>query len=118
MNKTPFCLLVTIPLKPGCADEYLALVHPVNDAMRHEPTFVNTVLHQAADDPDLIILHETWLDHDDFFTVQMERPYREAYEARLPALLRAPRDIKVLRPLRSDFVFRDGVPLSAAGHVP
>ena len=36
MNKTPFVLLATIPLKPGHAAEYLSLVNPVNDAMRHE----------------------------------------------------------------------------------
>lgn len=118
MNKTPFVLLATIPLKPGHAAEYLSLVNLVNDAMRHEATFVSTVLHQAADDPDLFILHETWLDQDDFFAVQMKRPYRKAYEARLPALLRAPRDMKVLRPLRSDFVFRDGLPQSLAGQAP
>jgi len=118
LDETPFCLLVTIPLKPGRLDEYILLVNPVNDAMRHEPTFVNTVLHQAADDPALIILHETWLDQDDFFAVQMKRPYRDAYEARLPALLRAPRDMKVLRPLRSDFVFRDGLRQSLAGQMP
>lgn len=118
MDKTPFCLLVTIPLKPGCAGEYLSLVNAVNDAMRHEATFVNTVLHQAADDPDLFILHETWLDQDDFFAVQMKRPYRAAYEARLPALLRAPREMKVLTPIRSDFAARDGVPHSLAEQAP
>lgn len=106
MNRKPFVLLATIPLKPGCEVEYLSLVGPVNDAMRHEPTFVNTVLHRAADDPALFMLHETWLDQKDFFAVQMKRPYRAAYEARLPALLRAPWTMQVFEPLRSDFVFR------------
>jgi len=34
--------------------------------VRHEPTFVNTVLHRSADDPALFMLHETWLDQEDF----------------------------------------------------
>jgi len=106
MNSKPFVLLAIIPVKLGCEVEYLSLVGPVNDAMRHELTFVNTVLHRAADDPVLFMLHETWLDREDFFTVQMKRPYRAAYEARLPALLRAPRTMQVFEPLRSDFVFR------------
>lgn len=117
MDKTPFVLLVSIRLKPGCADEYLSIVNPVNDAMRYEPTFVNTVLHQAADDPNLFILHETWLDQDDFFAVQMKRPYRAEYEARLPALLSQPREMKVLRPIRSDFAVQDGASQPSAGQV-
>ncbi len=40
MTGKPFTLLTTIPLKPECVDEYLALVGEVNDRMRHEPTFV------------------------------------------------------------------------------
>lgn len=107
--KNPFVLLATIPVKPGCEEEYLSLVGPVNDAMRHEPTFVNTVLHRAVDDPALFMLHETWLDQEDFFAVQMKRPYRADYEARLPALLRAPRTMQVFEPLRSDFVFQTGL---------
>lgn len=115
MNSKPFVLLATIPIKPGCEVEYLSLVGPVNDAMRHEATFVNTVLHRAADDPALFMLHETWLDQEDFFAVQMKRPYRTAYEARLPDLLRAPRTMQVFEPLRSDFVFRTNVGWSPPG---
>ena len=106
MTKSPFVLLATVPIKPGSENEYLALVNEVNDAMRHEPTFVNTVLHRSADDPSLFMLHETWLDREDFFSNQMKRPYREKYEARLPELLRAPREMKVFEPLRADYVFR------------
>ncbi len=108
MDPKPFVLLATIHVKPGCEAEYLSLVGPVNDAMRHEPTFVNTVLHRSADDPALFMLHETWLDQEDFFTVQMKRSYRAEYEARLPALLRKPRTMQVFEPLRSDYVFRTG----------
>ena len=77
-------------------------VNPVNDAMRHEDTFVNTTLHRSADDPALFMLYETWLDREDFFSVQMKRPYRSEYEARLPALLRWPREMQVFEALRSD----------------
>ena len=98
-----FVLLVTVPIKPGHEDEYLALVNTVNDRMRHEPTFVNTILHRAVDDPGLFMLYETWRDRADFFSNQMHRPYRAEYEARLPALLRAPRRIEVFETLRADY---------------
>lgn len=104
MDKNQFVLLATVPIKPGCEGEYLALVNEVNDAMRHEPTFVNTVLHRSTDDPGLFMLHETWLDREDFFANQMKRPYRAKYEARLPHLLSRPREMKVFEPIRADYV--------------
>ncbi len=106
MDKTPFVLLVTFHLKAGCEEEFLAFIHRTNDAMRHEPTFVNTVVHRSVDDPLFFMLYETWLDREDFFNVQMKRPYRAEYEARLPALLSQPREMKIFQPLRSDFVFQ------------
>ena len=106
MNTAPFVLLVTFHLKAGCEEEFLAFIHRTNDAMRHEPTYVNTVVHRSTDDPLLFMLYETWLDREDFFAVQMKRPYRAEYEARLPDLLTQPREMKIFHPLRSDFVFR------------
>ena len=60
MSDEQFVLLATVPIKAGREDEYLTLVNAVNDEMRHEPTFVNTVLHRSAEDPGLFMLHETW----------------------------------------------------------
>lgn len=106
METTPFILLATFHLKPGCEEEFLRFIHHTIDAMRHEPTFVNTVVHRGADDRNLFLLYETWLDREDFFNVQMKRPYRTEYEARLPALLSEPREIQIFEPLRSEFTFR------------
>ena len=103
MAADQFVLLATVPIKRGAEAEYLALVNAVNDEMRHEPTFVNTILHCAADVPGLFMLYETWRDREDFFAVQMKRPYRAEYEARLPELLRAPRRMEVFETLRADF---------------
>ncbi|WP_419826323.1 nuclear transport factor 2 family protein [Sphingomonas sp.] len=102
MRDDTFVLLTTVPIKAGCEAEYLALVYEVSDQMRHEPTFVDTVLHRSADDAGLFMLQETWRDRADYFAVQMRRPYRARYEARLPELLRAPREMKVFEPLRTD----------------
>src|SRR5260370_32731495 len=84
MSKDPFfTILVSIPLKPGCAKEFLALLDDLFAAMHSEPTFVNATALQSTNDPDTIVLCETWLDVDNFSTVQMNRPYRAPYEARL-----------------------------------
>ncbi len=98
MNKDLFfTILVSIPLKPGYAKEFLALLDDLFAAMHSEPTFVNATALQRTDDPDTIVLCETWLDADNFTTVQMSRPYRAAYESRLPEILREPRRVDFFR---------------------
>ena len=74
MDQTPFVLLVTFHLKPGCKGELLPFIHRTNAAMRHEPTFVNTVVHRSAVDPSVFRLYETWLDRAECLDVQMKRP--------------------------------------------
>ena len=101
MSRKPFTILVRIALKPGRAGEFLALLNDVFDAMKVEDTFVNATALRSADDPDTIMLCETWLDRENFMSEQLKRPYRERYEARLPEILRAPRELSFYEPIRS-----------------
>ena len=103
-----FVLEVRSHTKPGCEDEYYAFVQTILDEMRKEPTFINTVCHRDPEDPTSFFMYETWIDREDFFENQMKKPYRLAYEARLPELLRKPREVKVWEPLRGDFIFQNG----------
>ena len=96
---------ITYRVKPGHEEEFLRLLAPVLDAMRHEATFVNAALHRDPEDPTRFMLYETWADRDDLLEVQMKRAYRSAYEARLPEILREPRRAEVWRRLRGDFAF-------------
>jgi quinol monooxygenase YgiN len=107
-------VVVSLHVKPGHEDEFLRLLAPVLDAMRHEATFVNAVLHRDPDDPTRFLLYETWAHRDDLVDVQMKRGYRAAYEARLPAILREPRRAEVWRPLRGDFAFHAASPAGSA----
>lgn len=100
-----FVLLVHNHVKAGFEDEYIELVTPVLDAMRHERTFINTTLNRDPEDKGRFMLYETWLDKDDFFTVQMSRSYRRTYEARLPEILRTPRVMEYWDIIREDFTF-------------
>jgi quinol monooxygenase YgiN len=97
--------VVSLHVKPGREQEWLDLVKPVLDAVRHEPTFINAVLHRDSDDPTRFMLYETWADRDDLVNVQMKRGYRAAYEARLPDLLLEPRQAQIWQPGRPDFTF-------------
>lgn len=98
----PVALTVSLRLQPGAQPELLRLLGPVLDAMRHERGFIACVLHRDPEDPTHLMLYETWTDLEDLRTTQMRRPYRAAYEARLPALLAKPREARLWQPLRSD----------------
>lgn len=93
---------VVIELKPGAADEFLALLMPVLDAMRLEETFMEAALHRDAADSDRFLIYETWTDPRDVEQVQMGRAYRKEFWARLPALLRNPRQVSTWLPMRTD----------------
>lgn len=97
--------IVLIHVKPGSEEEFLRLLTPVLDSMRHEATFVNAVLHQDLTDPTFFMLYETWTNLDDVSNVQMHREYRKAFWVRLPEILREPRHVQSWRPLRGDFAF-------------
>jgi quinol monooxygenase YgiN len=106
---------ILLHLKSGCESEFLRLLAPVLDAMRHETTFINAVLHQDPEDPTRFMLYETWADLDDVTQVQIHRDYRQAYWARLPELLREPRQIETWRPVRADFRFSAAARPQSAG---
>lgn len=96
----PVVYIITVELKPGRAAEFFALVEPVLDAMRHEESFIDAVLHRDPETPDRFMLYETWADHDEVMRVQIHRAYRQAYWTGLPALLARPREVRIWRPLR------------------
>jgi quinol monooxygenase YgiN len=99
----PVAFTVTLHVKPGQEQRFLDLLTPVLDAMRHEATFINAVLHRDPEDPTRFMLYETWADLDDVVEVQLKRGYRRAYHEALPDLLRTERGIGVWQPMRADF---------------
>ncbi|UKV14638.1 antibiotic biosynthesis monooxygenase [Thalassospiraceae bacterium SW-3-3] len=98
----PIAGTVILTIKPGREDDFLALLHPVLDAMRQEATFINAFLHHHPDEPSRFMLYETWADLEDLMEVQMRRAYRQAFWDKLPELLATPREVTVWTPVRSD----------------
>lgn len=112
--RASIAVTVSFRVKPGRAAEFLELLAPVLDAMRHEPSFVNAVLHRDPGDAHRFMLYETWADRTDLVEVQLARPYRQPYMDRLPGLLAEPREIRTFAPLRGDFRFASGAAYSGA----
>jgi (4S)-4-hydroxy-5-phosphonooxypentane-2,3-dione isomerase len=82
--------------------EFLALLHPVLDAMKHEPMYHEATLHRDPASETTFLLTETWEDHDDVLNVQLNRSYRQAWHAALPHLLEGEREIGIWEPIKAD----------------
>jgi quinol monooxygenase YgiN len=92
--------VVHLPFKPEHTVLGRQLVMDIVREMSREPEFINTWVNEMQDEPDTLVLYETWAcSRDDFIARQLPKPYRLAYEAQLPALLSGARHIVFLTPL-------------------
>jgi quinol monooxygenase YgiN len=98
----PVTYVIKFQIAPGQREEFLKLLGDVLDAMRHEPTFREAVLHRDPASEYRFLLYETWESHDDVLNVQLARPYRRAWHDALPRLLACDREIEIWEPLRGD----------------
>lgn len=98
----PVTYLVRFEVVPERRGEFLALLDGVLDAMRSEPMFHEAILHRDPTSEYRFMLYETWESHEDVLNVQLNQPYRQAWHAALPRLLRQERDIAIWEPMRSD----------------
>lgn len=96
--------VIEFAVRPGERERFLHLITGVLDAMRHEATYENAMLHEDASDPLRFLLHEVWSDHDDVISVQLARPYRREWHEALPDLLVGDRRIGVWRPISSETI--------------
>jgi len=97
----PLVFHVVLRVKPERVEDWLREVAAIADAMSKEDTFLSCDLHRDANDPNVFTLYERWAEPDvQTFLARQDKPYRRAYEAKLPALLQGPREPQVLVPLR------------------
>ena len=94
----PVTYLVKFQVVPERRAEFLERLEGVLDAMRDEPMFHEAILHRDPQSEHRFMLYETWEDHEDVLSVQLNRPYRRAWHDALPALLEQERDISIWQP--------------------
>jgi len=98
--------VVHLPGNPERREELEAKLVEVLDRMAEDSDFVNTWLHRSVDDPDTLVLYETWAcSRQRFEQHHLKQPYRRAYEAALPELLARERTIEFLDPIRAYWSF-------------
>ena len=89
--------IVYLPAKPERFAETKERLLEVVHQMSAEPDFVNTWVHQLQDEPNTLVLYETWnCSKEDFIARHLSKPYRQAYEKLLPELLASDRRIEFL----------------------
>jgi quinol monooxygenase YgiN len=100
--------IVRLPTKPEQRDRMRELLFDVLDNMAREPDFINTWVHEDLNDPDTLVLYETWAcSREHFIAHHLAKPYRAQYEAALPDLLSAERSIDFLKMVRA---YPNGLP--------
>ncbi|QDH68926.1 putative quinol monooxygenase [Marilutibacter alkalisoli] len=100
MSSEDLVFYVKCHVRPERVDEWRQAVTEVIEKMSKEDTFVSCHLHRDANDPTLFTLYERWAEPSvEVFLERQAKPYREAYDARLPELLQRPREPAVLVPL-------------------
>ena len=92
--------VVSLPMKPEHKARGRAMLMDVVTAMSEEPDFINTWVHEKQDDPDVVVLYETWAcSKDEFIANHLSKHYRLSYEASLADILSDDRKIEFLNPL-------------------
>ena len=100
MPNSDLVFYVKLLVKPECVDAWKRAVDEVIECMRHEDAFVSCYLHQDLQEPNLFTLYERWNEPSvAAFLENQSKPYRTAYDAKLPDLLQRPREPSVLLPL-------------------
>lgn len=94
-------LLVRIALKPGRKSDFLEKLHSVVGVMEKEPSFVDSVVHENVENPDEVVVYETWTGtRESWLAEEYPRPYRRPYEDSLGDLV-VDRSVSWLKPIAS-----------------
>jgi quinol monooxygenase YgiN len=94
-------LLVKISLKPGKKPEFLDRLRSVVSIMGKEPSFISSTIHENVDNPDEVVVYETWKGtRESWLAEEYPRPYRKPYEDGLPDLNQDP-SVAWLTPIAS-----------------
>jgi len=92
-------LLVFLPVKPEAREHFRKMLFAVGERIAKEPDFVSASVHEDMDDPDMIVLYETWIgSREHLLMAHLSKPYRKEYEAALPQMLKSERRIVFLQP--------------------
>ncbi len=98
MNK-PFAIHVTLHIRPECRAEYREALDAVIGHARALPQCRYLHVYETADDPDTILLVESWSDWDTFTQEILQLDFYRDYATTSEPMYSAPREMRFLAPL-------------------
>jgi quinol monooxygenase YgiN len=100
--KLTISLVVKLPGKPEHRRELEERLIEMMDSVAQEPDFLSAFLHRSVDEPETLVLYETWAcSREHFETHYSAANRRQADERALSALMAAERSVQFLEPVRS-----------------
>ena len=110
----PFVSEVRLFLKPECKGDYLRALNDVIEPARAEPTCRFLRVYESAEDPNMIVLLESWADFPTLSDEVLKRDFFQRYIAASESMYSAPRQVTPLLPLhrsdQPDLSVRDRIP--------
>ncbi|KOV53273.1 hypothetical protein ADL00_34615 [Streptomyces sp. AS58] len=114
-------ILARFKMKSGCKEEFLRLLQPVLEGVAKDPACACVVVHDNPEDAQEIILYEIWKGTvEEFLRVELAKPYRVEYMARMPELI-VEKTVEWLAPLSewaSDLTSSEDITISGRGAGP
>ncbi len=81
-------LVVRLQVKSGKKAAFLEHLNRVVDTMSAEVNFVNSIVHDNLENPNEVVVYETWLGtRETWLKEEYSRPYRKPYEEIVSELL-------------------------------
>ncbi len=99
MSNSQVQLHIRFMAKPGEKEAFRAALFSLIEEMSSEKAFVSAIVSDDLDQPDDLIIYETWQGtRDSWLAEEFVKPYRKDYEEKLGALI-ANRSVSWLRPI-------------------
>jgi quinol monooxygenase YgiN len=95
----PFVMEVNLFIEPEHAEDYRAALKEVIDQARAEPTCRYLYVYESTEDPNTIVVVESWADLPTYREEVLNREYFREFLAATEAMYAAPRRVLQLLPL-------------------
>lgn len=94
MNNSITTIIVRFPVKPENREDFQVELHKLLERLRQETTFVEARIHHDLDNPNTIVLYETYNESRESFLNRVPKQgWFQSFLDQLPNLLQQERDV-------------------------
>lgn len=101
MNSQQITCVVYFPIKPGSKAQFSKHIFDMLDLMALESDFLCASLYEDVNEPETMVLLESWKCLGNEFLQEESQSYRTSFESILPSLLSGPKRTKFLHEVRA-----------------